>query len=56
MVVYDSTAFATAEDAVRAAARAQGCTCTPDVTLGPYPHARVEHDDWCVLLRQGDLN
>lgn len=39
------------------AARAQGCTCKPTVTLArrePVWHAQVAHDDWCPLQRSRD--
>ncbi len=45
----------------RQAARANGCTCIPDITLLPTPinieglavrQARVVHDDWCALMRR----
>lgn len=49
----------------RQAARANGCTCIPDITLLPINieglavrQARVAHDDWCVLilLQQAAMN
>ena len=43
----------------RQAARANGCTCIPDITLLPIDieglavrQARVVHDDWCALMRR----
>jgi len=55
-VIYDTTSFRTAEDALLVAARAEGCTCDPDITLADPPHAHVYHDDWCALLRRQDIN
>lgn len=37
------------------AARAQGCTCHPDLRVewapGGVPLVRISHDAWCPLLR-----
>ena len=44
-----------AEEAVRLATRAQGCTCDPDVIFNGIS-VRVSHDSWCPLLRRGDRN
>jgi hypothetical protein len=56
IVAYDTTAYANPKDALRTAARAQGCTCNPDVTLTDDGQAHLWHDDWCALLRQQDVN
>lgn len=56
IVAYDTSAFTSAEDALRTAARAQGCTCKPDVTLTDDKQAHLLHDDWCALLRREDAN
>lgn len=56
LVAYDMGSFPSAQDAVLAAARAQGCTCRPDITLDGAGHAHALHDDWCALLRRGDVN
>jgi hypothetical protein len=45
----------TPEEAVTAAARAEGCTCNPTVTIRGA-RAVLQHDDWCALLRKRDLN
>lgn len=45
----------TPEEAVIAAARAQGCTCQPEVTVRGAS-AFLRHDDWCALLRKRDTN
>jgi hypothetical protein len=45
----------TAHQAASTAARAQGCTCDPDIEIDGI-HAYVRHDDWCALLRHGDVN
>lgn len=43
--------------AMLAAARAAGCTCSPDISVSDVEHeAFVYHDAWCALLRQGDRN
>jgi hypothetical protein len=56
IIAYDTSAFTSAEDALRTAARAQGCTCKPDVTLTDDGQAHLLHDDWCALLRRQDVN
>jgi hypothetical protein len=56
VVAYDKSAFTSAEEALRAAARAQGCTCNVQITLGNNGHAHAQHDDWCALLRREDVN
>ena len=55
--------FPADQDPARAAllaARAQGCTCSPEVEireLRPGVHtAIVAHDAWCALLRREDRN
>jgi hypothetical protein len=42
-------------DAAIAAARGQGCTCQPEVTIDGV-RAFLRHDDWCALLRKRDVN
>jgi hypothetical protein len=37
------------------AARAGGCTCEPEIEMRGV-RAIVSHDDWCALLRRGDVN
>ena len=44
-----------AREAALAAARAGGCTCTPEIVLDE-PVAHVHHDAWCALLRRMDRN
>ena len=45
------------EEMAKAASRATGCDCEPNVTVeeleGPLPLRRVEvaHDPWCRLLK-----
>jgi hypothetical protein len=56
IVAYDKSTFTTPEDALRVAARAQGCTCNPHITLDSGGHATARHDDWCALLRRQDVN
>jgi hypothetical protein len=56
IVAYNTETFTTAEEALRAAARAQGCTCDVRITLAPNGHAHAAHDDWCALLRREDTN
>jgi hypothetical protein len=43
-----------ATEAALAAARASGCTCTPEVILHGA-RATVHHDLWCALLLDPDL-
>lgn len=47
-------------EAALIAARAEGCTCEPEVELveiEPRVYvSRVAHDPWCVLLRRRDRN
>jgi hypothetical protein len=39
------------------AARAAGCTCMPDIVVsGVDECAGIFHDEWCALLRRGDVN
>jgi hypothetical protein len=45
----------TAEEAAIVVARAEGCTCTPTVTIAGQ-RAFLAHDDWCALLRRKDVN
>jgi hypothetical protein len=46
-----------ARQAMLAAARAAGCTCAPDVVVSDVDQcAGIFHDEWCALLRRGDLN
>lgn len=54
LALYDPSST-TAVEAVKAAAKAQGCTCEPTVTLSDV-RALVQHDEWCVLLRRKDTN
>jgi hypothetical protein len=54
LAFYDPDAM-TPDEAVLAAARAQGCTCRPTVTLHGAS-AVLQHDDWCALLRKRDVN
>jgi hypothetical protein len=54
-LIYDPAKL-TRREAMLMAARAQGCTCEPDIRIGEWPHAYVEHDDWRALLRRGDRN
>lgn len=43
--------------AIIAAARAEGCTCEPDIALrGETGHVTVAHEDWCGLIRSRDRN
>jgi hypothetical protein len=44
-----------AVEAARAAARAHGCTCDPEVAIDGV-RAVLAHDHWCALLRQEDVN
>ena len=43
-------------EAARLGSLLEGCTCVPDITiteLAPGINtARIEHDDWCALLRR----
>lgn len=56
LLAYDPARLAK-RDAVLAAARAQGCTCKPTITIAPDGYnATVGHDDWCALLRRQDVN
>ena len=38
-------------------AKQAGCTCSPDISVDSAPrpgamtHVRVEHDEWCPLVR-----
>ena len=45
--------IAAARVAALRAARAQGCTCEPEVRFvnGQPPLATLAHDEWCPLLR-----
>ena len=52
-VLYNSAL--TPEQAARAATIAAGCTCEPGITIAGV-HARIAHDDDCVLLRRLDRN
>jgi hypothetical protein len=54
VALFDPTQT-TAIEAVTAAARGQGCTCDPEVTIDGV-RAFLRHDDWCALLRQQDVN
>ena len=56
VVAYNPETFTSPEQALLAAARAEGCTCNPDITLEPNGHAYTRHDDWCALLRRRDVN
>ena len=49
----------TAEEAAFAAARAEGCTCDPEVKLVEVDgihYGAMLHDDWCALMRRADMN
>lgn len=58
ITIYAPEKFASAEDAIRVAVRATGCTCNPEFeiqgALGPGDIERVtvHHDNWCALLRR----
>ncbi len=54
IAAYDADRL-TAKDAALTAAKADGCTCNPDITINGT-HATVRHDDWCALLRRRDVN
>jgi hypothetical protein len=44
-------------EAALEAARKQGCTCEPEITLtggDPVWRATVGHDDWCPLFRSNE--
>jgi hypothetical protein len=41
--------------AARHQSRAQGCVCTPEITIFS-PHVVVAHDDHCPLLRSHESN
>jgi hypothetical protein len=56
VVAYDRDRFATPQEALLAAARAQGCTCNPVITIDDNDNATARHDDWCALLRRQDTN
>jgi excisionase family DNA binding protein len=45
----------TVNEAVTAAARAEGCTCNPEVTIKGVS-AYLRHDQHCALLRRKDVN
>jgi hypothetical protein len=45
----------TPQEAAIVAARAEGCTCAPEVTIAGVS-AFLRHDDWCALLRKRDVN
>jgi hypothetical protein len=45
----------TVEEAAIVAARVEGCTCAPTVTIAGVS-AFLQHDDWCALLRCKDVN
>jgi hypothetical protein len=53
-VIYDPGRFSL-EQAALLGARAEGCTCEPDIRTEGV-HAYVAHDDWCALLRRKDTN
>jgi hypothetical protein len=54
LAFYDPDAMTPAE-AVIATARAQGCSCQPEVTISGM-RAFLRHDTWCALLRKRDVN
>jgi hypothetical protein len=54
LALYDPERMTPAE-AIIATARAQGCTCKPEVTIDGV-RAFLRHDDWCALLRKQDVN
>ena len=44
-------------EALLVAARAAGCTCSPDIHVcHAHRRAVLAHDRWCGLLRRGDVN
>ena len=45
----------TPREAALIAARVAGCACEPDVEIRDV-HAFIRHDDWCPVLRKGDVN
>ena len=53
-VLYDGQQI-TAQEAAIVAARAEGCTCAPEVTIAGTS-AFLRHDPECVLLRRRDVN
>ena len=53
-VLYNPDAM-TPRQAAIVAARAEGCTCKPTVTVDGV-RAFLQHDDWCALLRRQDVN
>lgn len=53
-VLYDGQQI-TAQEAAIVAARAEGCTCAPEVTIAGVS-AFLRHDPDCVLLRLRDAN
>jgi hypothetical protein len=53
-VLYDHERI-TAQEAAIVAARAEGCTCAPEVTIAGVS-AFLRHDSWCSLLRRRDVN
>jgi hypothetical protein len=52
--LYDPDAM-TPQEAAIVAARADGCTCAPTVTIAGVS-AFLRHDDWCALLRREGVN
>jgi hypothetical protein len=53
-VLYDDQQI-TAQEAAIIAARAEGCTCAPEVTIAGVS-AFLRHDSHCALLRRRDVN
>jgi hypothetical protein len=53
-VLYDHLRI-TAQEAAIVAARAEGCTCAPEVTIAGVS-AYLRHDQHCALLRRQDVN
>lgn len=62
IAIYDPATFTDPQQAALIAARADGCTCNPEISIkanagnGDIGHATIRHDDWCALLRRGDVN
>jgi hypothetical protein len=54
VVLYDDQRI-TAQEAAIVAARAEGCTCAPEVTIAGVS-AVLRHDSHCALLRRKDVN
>jgi hypothetical protein len=55
-VIAFDTAKLSLEDAKITAARAEGCTCQPELSKIDWPHVTILHDDWCPVMRKQDVN